>query len=456
MLTAGAYALPSLGRAMALRALVGLTGEGAESRLGWVHVAYCGSWEGHTDGAFTLDDAAFESCIRAFEMQRNPTPVDYEHASVRDVAKAPAAGWVQKLELRGEDLWAQVEWTKTAAEEIRSGEYRFCSGVFVFDKPDRKSGEPVACSLHSIALTNTPFIDGQKPIVLSQRVALKGGPMEIERSAFEDALKALEGDKLTEAQLTALIKSVAEMAKAQNPDAEADSAELEIEVEEPETAAMSDEPKEDEKALSAEMPPEMPMADAPLDPAGVMAELESIAAAMGKDLPALLAYLKEMAAAGDSAASNPAALSAEVAALKTTVLSYGKQLSKYRARDEAEEKARVESEKRALSQEVDDMITQGVIVKADASAWRSLALADAKRFRALKSTLKPVVPTGREASAMPAGAPSHAEVTEQPLDKSDPQVRALFDRFQTNWKVTDPVKLERLVRNALSIKRSAG
>jgi phage I-like protein len=460
----GAYALPQLGRAFALRSLVGLTGEQPESRMCWIHCAYEGTWEGHSEGAFTLNNALFKSCIATFEEQRNPLPVDYEHASVRsDVLKAPAAGWVQSLELRGDGLWALVEWTKEAADEIRSGAYRYCSGVFVFDKPDRKSGEPIACSLHSIALTNTPFIDGQKPIVLSQRrVALSaGGHMEIDRGALEEALKKLEGDSFTPDQLKALIESVEAMSRAQDPEAEAedvDVSELEelapeesaemSDAEDAEKAALSDEPEAEEAAL----------ADVPADPAAVMAELESIAAAMGKDVGGLLAYLREMAAAGagDAAAANPAALKAEVAALKATMQSYGKQLAKYRERDEAEAKAKRAAEQRALSAEVDGMVETGVIVKADADAWRSLALADAKRFRALKSTLKPAVPTGREASAIAAPAPESASVDGPPLDKSDPKVRALYDRFKTVWRETDPVKLDRLVRNAIQSQSSAG
>lgn len=460
----GAYALPSLGRAFALRALVGLTGEGADKRTGPLHIATAGSWEGHPDGAFTLDRAAFESCIAAFNAQANPIPIDWEHASVRgDVEKARAAGWVQRLELRDDGLWALVEWTEEGAGDIRSGAYRYCSGVFEFGKPDRRTGKPIPCCLTSIGLTNTPFIDGQRPIALSQRrVALSGGTkMEIPRDALEEALKKLEGDKFTAEQLRSLIAAVEAMQAAQDPE----GAEVEVEVEEPVdmSALKSDEPADAKNENGAKpladapVPPaEVPMAEGdamPADPAAVLAELESIAAAMGKDVAGVLAYLREMAssAAGESAAANPAALSAEVAALKATVQSYGKQLSVYRKRDEAEAKAKREAEQRALSAEVDEMVTTGVIVKADADAWRGLALADKARFRALKSTLKPAVPTGREASAIEAPPSQAAGMDGSMLDKSNPEIRALFDRYRTQWRVTDEEKLERLVRRHIAM-----
>jgi phage I-like protein len=462
-----AYAVPSIGRALALRSMIGLTGEGAEERTGWIHVAYPGTWEGHPDGAFTLDAAAFRACIESFEGQSNPIPVDYEHASVRDVAKAPAAGWVQALELRDDDLWAFVEWTEDAAREIRSGAYRYSSGVFVFGKPDRKTGDPIDCSLHSIALTNTPFIDGQTPIALSQRMALReeSKKMMIKREDLEEILSKLSGDELDPEQLHKAVDAAEALAEAQNPEAakaEGEEYEAQDEVEDEKTeeaekvearykpkralADMNGEPKEE--MIEAQEEPSM-------DAGAMLASFEEVASQMGKDLAGLLAYLREMVTGESQLAANPAALSAEVAALKATVSSYGKQLEKYRKRDEAEAKSRREAEQRALSAEVDEMVKTGMIVRADVKAWRELALADATRFRSLKGTLRPAVPTGREASATP-GTKSTASTAGDSLDMSEPRVRALADRFRKQWKVTDEARVTQLVRNALKIQGSAG
>lgn len=166
-----AYALTAgPDRLFALRALVGLTGEGAAARTGWIHVAPEGTWEGHPDGAFTLSREGFLACIADAERRMTPQSVDYEHASLYPTGEpTPAAGYVQKLELRRDGLWALVEFTERAAAMIRAGEYRFCSGVFAFERRDRQSGEVISCMLDSIALTNRPFIDGQSPIALSQR-----------------------------------------------------------------------------------------------------------------------------------------------------------------------------------------------------------------------------------------------------------------------------------------------
>jgi phage I-like protein len=191
-MTMDAYALYSgADRLFALRALVGLTGEGAQARTGWIHVAPEGSWEGHPDGAFTLTTAGFESCIYDAERRATPQSVDYEHASLYPTGEpTPAAGYVQKLERRADGLWALVEFTERAATMIKAGEYRFCSGVFAFERRDRQTGDVIQCMLDSIALTNRPFIDGQEPIALSQR-ALAERDMTPPQGARDEAEKGL-------------------------------------------------------------------------------------------------------------------------------------------------------------------------------------------------------------------------------------------------------------------------
>ena len=178
-------------RLLALRALVGITGDGADARTTWIHVAPEGTWEGHPDGAFTLSRAGFLSCVADCERRMTPPSVDYEHASIYPTGEpTPAAGYVQRLEIRRDGLWALVEFTRRAADMIRGGEYRFCSGVFAFERRDRQTGEVIPCMLDSIALTNRPFIDGQAPIALSQR-ALAERDMTPPKGAREEADKGL-------------------------------------------------------------------------------------------------------------------------------------------------------------------------------------------------------------------------------------------------------------------------
>ena len=163
-------------KARQARAAIAMTKDavlGDDSSTSWIQISESGSWAGHDAGEFTLGRAEFSSAIDAFLAQKNPIVVDYEHSSTALAPEgAPAAGWILDLEARGdeekEELWAFVEWTEKAADRIRAKEYRFVSPVWMFDAPHRVSGEELLAELHSLALTNTPFLDGMAPVELSR------------------------------------------------------------------------------------------------------------------------------------------------------------------------------------------------------------------------------------------------------------------------------------------------
>lgn len=118
-----------------------------------------------------------DQMIANFGRIKNDLVIDYEHDSVSDRnGPHPAAGWIKALEKRkGEDglaqLWAQVEWTDQAAEMIRAGQYKYCSPVIDLDATDRASGDGIGTELFNCAITNNPFLDGQRAIELSRRRA---------------------------------------------------------------------------------------------------------------------------------------------------------------------------------------------------------------------------------------------------------------------------------------------
>jgi len=143
-----------------------------EGKTSVVHVAYEGTWDGHPSGSIEFTAQVFDALVSRFESQQNPMPVDYEHSSMSpSPTGSPAAGWIHELWRDGGNLYARVEWTDRAAEYIRRGEYRYCSPVIDFDSIDRKTGESVGPEMFNLALTNNPFLDGQKPIRLRAREA---------------------------------------------------------------------------------------------------------------------------------------------------------------------------------------------------------------------------------------------------------------------------------------------
>lgn len=283
----------SLGpKRLALRALVGISGDEPESRTSWIDIAGPGEWKGHPAGPFTLTAEVFASCIAAFDAQANPIVVDYDHASleVHPNGGAPAAGWVQALEMRGDRLWACVEWTERAAAGIRSGEYRYCSGVFDFDATDRETGGRTVCAMDSVALTNRPFIDGQQPIALS-RQALTENTMPDEAPApaqVDDAGKML----------------AARLMEATGMDAAALLAALDAKLESVVAALKGEAP------ATAPAPAAAPAAPAAVTPASDVAALTAQVTALSANLAAREAELAPLRAAAAKVADD--ALVAEV------------------------------------------------------------------------------------------------------------------------------------------------
>lgn len=111
-----------------------------------------------TKGDFVVDAESFEAMKQAMEGKGVDIVVDYEHQTLYG-QEAPAAGWIRELLLTDHSIAAKVDWTERASDRIRQREYRYCSPVVMARKSDNK-----AVLLHSVALTNTPAIEGQFPI----------------------------------------------------------------------------------------------------------------------------------------------------------------------------------------------------------------------------------------------------------------------------------------------------
>lgn len=98
-----------------------------------------------------------ERIVSAFTARIHPMVVDYEHASEHRAPQgldAPAAGWIDRLEIRAGAIWGHVEWTAQARQRIEAREYRFISPVFTFEKASSR-----IAALQSAALTNQPNLN---------------------------------------------------------------------------------------------------------------------------------------------------------------------------------------------------------------------------------------------------------------------------------------------------------
>lgn len=118
----------------------------------WVQIMPSGPEIKGLDGRkWSMKDPA--KLIDMFKNMGLPLVIDYEHGQelkAPEGEEAPAAGWIEDLELRDGELWAKVSWTERAAKAINSREYRFLSPAFAYDASMQILG------LSSVALTNKP------------------------------------------------------------------------------------------------------------------------------------------------------------------------------------------------------------------------------------------------------------------------------------------------------------
>lgn len=112
-------------------------------------------------GSFTVDEESYRAMKAEMQRRGIDIVIDYEHQTLKDV-QAPAGGWVKELIYTPEAIEAKVEWTPKAQEYLKNKEYRYLSPVVLTRKSDNK-----AVALHSLALTNTPAINGMFAIVNS-------------------------------------------------------------------------------------------------------------------------------------------------------------------------------------------------------------------------------------------------------------------------------------------------
>ncbi len=168
--------------------------------------------DGRTDTGvahWTMTASLAQQIIAAFDAGQTDLVVDYEHATLKAAETGqqnPAAGWISKYvwdDDRG--LMGEVKWTQRAKDMIDSGEYRYLSPVLEYDTLGNVRG------LHSVALTNSPALDGMALAALSRQNSIN--PKQ-ETSMNKEALIKLLGDSEVaelKAQVAALSKKVIAM-----------------------------------------------------------------------------------------------------------------------------------------------------------------------------------------------------------------------------------------------------
>lgn len=150
--------------------------DGDEPRASWAQILRTGEFYDPRYGDFSITSADLAQMVANFKdgkYPQRPTELtgDYNHGTSRpeSIDEGKSSGWVKDLEVRGEgdELWAMVEWTETAAALIDAKEYQFISATFSFDYTNSNGGEEIGPTLLAFALTNRPVVHGMQPVALA-------------------------------------------------------------------------------------------------------------------------------------------------------------------------------------------------------------------------------------------------------------------------------------------------
>lgn len=120
-----------------------------------------------------------------------------------------AAGWIKGLVEKGGAIFAEVEWTPAAAQELKDREYRYISPTFTFDK---SSG--IVRRILRATLTNTPNFD-MKAVASAQHnyepdePEEENDPMKINAMLLACAAALGVSEPKTEEEVLELVKATA-------------------------------------------------------------------------------------------------------------------------------------------------------------------------------------------------------------------------------------------------------
>lgn len=138
-----------------------------ELPVSWIQALPVGTYQHPTYGEIAIT----EERVKRFAGNVNERvrgidlDIDYDHKEKTN----EAAGWVRRADARDDGLWLLVEWTKHAAEKIKTKAYRYFSAEF-HDEWTNPSGTSFKDVLFGGGITNRPYLKNILPINLSELV----------------------------------------------------------------------------------------------------------------------------------------------------------------------------------------------------------------------------------------------------------------------------------------------
>lgn len=130
-----------------------------------IQVAKLGRFKDPRYGTFTITPEDVQSWTRLLSDHFNGrVPIDLDHKTDKGVS-SEAAAWITSIELDGDKVMSNVEWTPLGESAVREKRYLYISPTFVGglrDQTDRNLGP----ALLRAALTNNPFLHDMPAVSL--------------------------------------------------------------------------------------------------------------------------------------------------------------------------------------------------------------------------------------------------------------------------------------------------
>ena len=154
-----------------------------------------GEWE-HYTGKFHISNDDLISIKNDFENNKRDLLFDYDHKCLAYDGSSIAAGWGKSIIVNGGNLEIEVEFTPDGLKKVLNKEFRFLSPVYIIETiANRKDKNGISLdekenirkiTLHSVALTNTPFLKELPPIInknfypntQNEKIDIKGDTMD--------------------------------------------------------------------------------------------------------------------------------------------------------------------------------------------------------------------------------------------------------------------------------------
>ena len=171
-----------------------------KSNLSKVLIALVGEWHGHHEGSFKLEVSDMKQMKDNFDKNLIDVVCDYEHQTLTGKT-APASGWIKSLSIEDNKLYAHVEWNKEAKKMIQAKKYKYVSPVLLPNTTDTVSGKNIGWTIHSLSLTNTPFLQELGEVFANKKqesIALKNELISLKQQLqkLTDELDQVNRDKV--------------------------------------------------------------------------------------------------------------------------------------------------------------------------------------------------------------------------------------------------------------------